>query len=219
MNKLTHYTDARCHPIDGNEVTGSDIAFAMSRMFKVVHDMNANGVEIAIDLPGLKVGSGGEALGEVFRVFGDPSSIERFLSHADVYGLLIASGITSNGVKPVPQTQKWATLSRDRASDRAHAGWSSRSQRRLERRAIARGDDPAKIAHLKGREGRIAAKSEETTRRRIPFLNVSSRSTGCNFNLFLRRNVLDKECGLVFDSYGLATREGGKQAKGCVPAF
>lgn len=218
MTMLSHYIDIRCLSHDGLETTQSDIAFAMSRMLKVVHSLNAKGKNVAIDLPGMLAGGRKPSLGTVFRIFGNEGSLAEFIQHDAIKGLSIADGIKTDGIRAVPHGHGWGACIRDRGSDRNRLGWIARSQRRLERRARERGDDERKMAALKERHSKLSARAN-LGRTPLPFVNVTSRSTGQKFTIHVRREIVDGGSVGKFDSYGLSAVGQGGRPSGCIPVF
>lgn len=158
---LTHYADL-------TPCSGRVIFELYGRTLKVVHlTAQQAGYQVVVDWPGWKENVGG--FGPVIRLLGPKAAIERCLSH--LAPLIDAKLMVQAGeIQPVPECAEYIYgYRRSRKQDKN----TPCHQRRLERRAKARGQTPESC--------------ERSRMQASHFLPMQSKTNGQPFSLCIKR--------------------------------
>lgn len=190
MTKYSHYIEGKVIPLltEGSTMK-SDVAFVMSHLLKALHNAIGTGLHLAIAFPDYACrsenASGG--LGNKVRVFGNESELVAFIMLPEVAMLIGQAAVNFvGGIKTVPDDVKaWVIYSRDRRSEKRTDLYKEReNSRRLK----------------KGKDKLYAIKKISS----VPYINLSSVTTGQRFSLFIGRKVADAYDGTkALSSYGL----------------
>lgn len=174
---LSHYIDLSAH--------GDSILFELfGRVLKVVHLSACDGKAVAVDWPMWREAEGG--FGPVVRLLGPQTSIEHCLQKLTPLleaGLLIIRG----PIGPVPAN---ATHSYGYRRNRKQDALSPSHQRRLERRALARGEVY---------QSTVAGGEKRRTKHHLP---MQSKSSGMRFSVFIERVPAEDLTSNTPGSYG-----------------
>lgn len=172
---LTHYVDLTVPARIQYEIYG--------RILMVMHLTAKAGFPVFADWPTWKNEPGG--FGPVIRILGEQHAVERCMSFiSPLISAGLVSALSETAQVPPDATYRYA-YRRSRSADKG----SPSHQRRLERRAIARGESPPDSP---------AAWVQAS--HKVP---MQSRTSGQSFHLYIKRVPADELAGLSPCSYGL----------------
>ena len=211
MDKPTHYVEVRILPLDGDKLSGGDVALVTTKVMTAIHLHIVEGHQVAVSFPNLRVtplkdprGNVSEPMGtgNIIRVFGDAMSLMSLLVRQD-FAFLIGAAACSVGkqaIREVPPVSTWEIYERDRRTERETPAYVERSGQRLLGR-IASGRSPGRTASdVRERADKLAEKSAT---RLPPYVHIASSSTGQQFRIFLRREASEEFRSAPVSTYGL----------------
>lgn len=210
MDKPTNYVEVRVLPLDGDALSGGDVAFVTTRIMAAVHLHIVEGNEVAVAFPyyrtkALKSEKGDlvetVGTGSMLRIFGDSNSLMSFLVRPDFAQLIggAACSVGKNPIRTVPEDANWEIFSRNRCIERKTPSYIERSATRLEARAESGRGKSTTVA----RQVRHETLAEASETRLPPYVQMDSLSTSKRFRLFINRDVADHFVAKSPSTYGL----------------
>jgi CRISPR-associated protein Cas6/Csy4, subtype I-F/YPEST len=210
MDKPTHYVEIRVLPLDGEMLSGGDVALVTAKIMAAVHLHIVDGHDIAVSFPKYQTKTvkddNGRVMetvgtGNLIRVFGDANALMAFVVRPDVAHLIgaAACSVGKAPIKSVPETSEWEVFSRFRGAERDTAAYIERSGRRLASR-IEAGRSKMGMSDLAVRAEKL---SQDLGRKLPPYVNMESSSTGKRFRLFVDRKSVSEFVSKKPSTYGL----------------
>jgi CRISPR-associated endoribonuclease Cas6/Csy4 subtype I-F len=147
----------------------------------------------------------GECL-SLIRVTGDPETLEAFAESPAVQALRAQGLCRRLRVREIDPSEikGYAAYLRERESERKTATAIQREERRLARRAAARGQARDSDAIVADRLRQLDGQDRKPGVRGSIFIPASSRSTGCRFSLTVIRQELTAPSAGPLNGYGLS---------------
>lgn len=210
MDQPTHYVEVRVLPLDGDTLSGGDVAFVTSRIMSCVHRHIVEGSELAVAFPKYcttpskaKEGAAAETIGtgQIIRLFGDFNALMSFVVRPD-FAQLIGGAACSVGkapIKQVPQNAQWEVFSRNRSVERRTEAYVERACTRLATRV----ENVVGLPSVDEFRERVEKEAQLPKSKLLPFVQMDSASTKRRFKLFIERKPAEGFIPKAPSTYGL----------------
>lgn len=198
---LTHYIDYKVNDIMNEP---SLVGRILNNVHGFISQNNLN--TIAIDLPN-KDNKDILCFGAVFRVFAkDEVSLNSFMDSEGMINLVRSGSLSTIGVMPIPDTDKYEVLSRERSTEKLTYGYLVRSEKRFIKRRQAEGVSEEDLEAMVAERRKVMVNNIERNgySKTVCFIKTKSCSTGQSHSISLLSSKKINAVNGVFSSYGLS---------------